>query len=807
MDMNIALNLIYNITILITLALFYSIFQTKNRIDHLFYKIILGFLNGAAGLLIMSAAVTLDNGMIFDARSILLGVSGMFLGAVPTWIAGSIMILYRILIGGPGVLTGALVILTTSAIGVLWHRYRIQDILKRKDPYALEFYLLGLIIHIDMLLCMFTMPKAILWDTLEAMFFPVILLYPIGTYLLCRILKNQRERWDLLNQLTESEEKYRQIAENTSDVIWTTDLFLNMTYISPSIEGLFGETPASFSQKKVEEIFPPQDLNTLKAIYKEELEKDQDPYSDKNRTRIIEVKHYRADGSIAWVSMHISFMRDKKGSIIGLNGITRDITEIKKVEVENTRQKALLVSLIDSIPDLIFYKDVEGVYIGCNGSFEAFAGRPKQEIIGKSDEELFPGEAAKAFKYHDQQMLKHKLARHNEEWVLYPDGRKLLMDTLKTPYWDAEGNLIGILGISRDITERKQKEEEIANIAYHDHLTGLYNRRFYEEEMRRIDVRRNLPLTIVMGDVNGLKLVNDSFGHEAGDVMLKKTAEILKKSCRADDIVARLGGDEFVVLLPKTGAAEAEIIVERICELSSQERIKGLGISISLGYETKTQETETMEDIFRNAEDKMYQQKLFKKSSLRSQTIDLIMNALYEKNNREMAHSKRVSRICEEIAIHMNLCDTAVEKIKFAGLVHDIGKIGVDEKILNSSQALNDEEWHEMKKHSEMGYRILMSAKEFSEIAKYVLEHQEKWDGSGYPKGLKGEEISLEARIIAIADAFDAMTGVRNYKRAFSIEEALEEIKRCAGKHFDPEIAKLFVENYAAVSAQRKTGS
>lgn len=797
MDKSIAINLIYNITILLTLALIYSIFQSKNRIENLFYKIILGFFNGAAGLLIMSAAVQLDNGIIFDARSILISVSGMFLGAVPTLIAGFIMIIYRIIIGGPGIYVGVLVTLTTSLIGILWHRYRLQNILANRSLYGVEFYIFGLIIHIDMLLCMFFLPKDLIKDTIENIFFPVITLYPIGTYLLCSIYLNQLDRHDLLKKLTESEEKYRQIAENTSDVIWTADLSLNITYISPSIERLIGENAAVYCHKTLEEKFPPKDLNSLKLILKEELEKEQNLNSDKNRSRMIEVKHYQADGSTAWISMHVSFMRDENGSIIGLNGITRDITELKKVELENARHTGLIVSLMDSIPDLIFFKDTEGVLLGCNASFEKFVGKNKDEIVGKTDYDLFPLEVADSFRFYDREMLKHQESRQNEEWIVYPNGRNVLLDTLKTPYRDADGSLIGILGISRDITERKQKEEEVYTIAYHDHLTGLHNRRFFEEELQRINVNRNLPLTIVMGDVNGLKLINDSFGHPVGDELLKKAAAIIKKSCRADDIMARLGGDEFVILLPKTDAVETEKIIERIHELSSLEKINGLDISISFGHETKMNENEAIGDIFKNAEDKMYRNKLYEAASLRSKTIDLIINTLFEKNNREMFHSKRVSRICEEIAIQMHLGKSVVEKVKLAGLVHDIGKIGIDEKILNSPDKLNEDEWSEIKKHSEIGYRILMSAKEFSEIAKYVLEHQEKWDGSGYPKGLKGEEISLEARIISIADAFDAMTGVRSYGRVFTVEEALDEIRRCAGKHFDPNIANIFIEKVA----------
>jgi len=359
---------------------------------------------------------------------------------------------------------------------------------------------------------------------------------------------------------------------------------------------------------------------------------------------------------------------------------------------------------------------------------------------------------------------------------------------------DEGGNAVKVVGTIQDITEYKKAEEEILYLGYHDQLTGLYNRRFYEEELKRLDTERNLPMTIAMGDVNGLKLINDSFGHAMGDELLKKAAEVIKKGCRADDIIARLGGDEFVIILPKTDAFKTEQIIKRIKDLSLKEKVGSIDISITFGHETKDNKEENIQEIFKNTEDHMYRHKLSESSSMKSKTIDLIMNTLFEKNNREMLHSKRISEICEDIATKMNFNKDDINQIRIAGLMHDIGKIGIDGKILNKTQKLSSDEWKEIERHSEIGYRILSSVNEFSEIAEHVLEHHEKWNGKGYPRGLKGEEISLQARIIAVADAFDAMTRDRTYSKALSEEEAINEIRRCSGTQFDPEIAGVFVE-------------
>jgi diguanylate cyclase (GGDEF)-like protein/putative nucleotidyltransferase with HDIG domain len=345
--------------------------------------------------------------------------------------------------------------------------------------------------------------------------------------------------------------------------------------------------------------------------------------------------------------------------------------------------------------------------------------------------------------------------------------------------------------VNKDLVVQNKKN---SYLGFHDQLTGLYNRRFYEEELIRLDKKRNLPLTIAMGDVNGLKLVNDSFGHTIGDELLRKVAEAIEKGCRADDIIARLGGDEFVIILPKTTRGEAKKVIKRIWDLAAKEKVSSLNISISFGYATKMNERENIQEIFKKAEDRMYKHKVYESSSTRSTTVDLIINTLYEKNNREMLHSNRVSKLCENIAMKMNFDKDDVNKLRTAGLMHDIGKIGISEKILNKPQKLNNEEWTEIKRHPEIGYRILSSVHEFSEIADYVLEHQERWDGKGYPRGLKGEKISIQARIIAVADSFDAMTTHRAYGTVLSEKEAIDEIKSCSGKQFDPNIAKIFIE-------------
>ncbi|MDP4108667.1 MAG: diguanylate cyclase [Bacillota bacterium] len=493
---------------------------------------------------------------------------------------------------------------------------------------------------------------------------------------------------------------------------------------------------------------------------------------------------------------------DGDGLYYGRIWTFRDITESIRLETALSKEKNLLETTLASVFDGVISADNKGKVMFMNRAAEQLTGFSQDEARGMPIEKILKIRNIKNGETGGKILkrvlkLKKAIKPENPAVLISRDGTEYFIEGSAAPMTEKDGKIIGVVLAFRDFSERQQKQEEIKYLSYHDQLTGLYNRRFYEEEIKRLDNKNNLPLSIIMGDVNGLKLINDSFGHTMGDELLIKVAEILKKGCRSGDIVARLGGDEFLILLPKTGASEAETIIRRFSDLSKESRVGSIDISVSFGHGTKKHEEDNFQEVFRQTEDLMYRQKLCENLSMRSKNIDLIMNTLYEKNNREMLHSKRVSKLCELIAAKMNFDEDGINQICLAGLMHDIGKIGIDENILNKPSKADKDEWCEIKRHSEIGYRILSSVNEFSEIAKFVLEHHERWGGHGYPRGLKGTEISLQARIIAVADAFDAMTTERTYSKAVSEEEAIRELIRCSGTHFDPQVVKVLVEEVA----------
>lgn len=361
------------------------------------------------------------------------------------------------------------------------------------------------------------------------------------------------------------------------------------------------------------------------------------------------------------------------------------------------------------------------------------------------------------------------------------------------PIRNGDGEIEGVVLVFRDVTDEKKHISEIEYLSLHDQLTGLYNRRFYSEELKRLDTSRRLPLTLVMSDVNGLKIINDSFGHEAGDKLIRKTAEILKQCFRSDDILCRYGGDEFIAILPNTDAELAESIIRRVQQKISENQPKNGILSVSFGMDSKVSENQRISDVLKCAEDNMYKKKMIDSPSVRGATINTVINTLFEKNSREEAHSKRVSELATRLAVSLKLPSAQIDKVRTAGLMHDIGKIIVPDDVLENPGNLSDVEQANIRKHPEIGFRILNCSPEMAELSQAILQHHERWDGSGYPSGIAGKEIDICARIIAIADAYDAMTSVRPYRNAMTPENAMNEILDNAGKQFDPELAGIFV--------------
>ena len=455
--------------------------------------------------------------------------------------------------------------------------------------------------------------------------------------------------------------------------------------------------------------------------------------------------------------------------------------------------------MLSSIGEGVIISDLDGKVIFINDTARKITGWTNESAIGMSITEVFDI----TDRYSQQRtsdLIKRilttgeKIESSDQIILKIKDGTERSIAYDAAPIRNNQEHILGIVWVFCDITEKLAKIKEIEYLGFHDELTGLGNRRYLEAKLNQFNQEAYLPLAVIIGDANGLKLVNDAFGHFIGDELLIKIAEAIKSACRSDDHIFRYGGDEFIILLPNTSEPEAEKISKRFHQACSEIQIGSVKFSMSLGWAVKKNPDDNLMEIIMVAENFMYKRKECDRSFLKEDIIQKIMDSLELNVESEKLHSEHVSDMCERLAGELNLETEDREKCKKAGKYHDIGKSIIDKAILDKSEPLSAEEWHLIKQHSENGYRLLSIDPNYRDIAEYVLQHHERWDGKGYPKGLKGEEIQYISRIIAICDSYDAMTSNRPYRRALSDEEAIKEIIDRSGSQFDPNIAKVFIE-------------
>ncbi len=358
-------------------------------------------------------------------------------------------------------------------------------------------------------------------------------------------------------------------------------------------------------------------------------------------------------------------------------------------------------------------------------------------------------------------------------------------------------NAIGLI----QLFFKEQKDEierglaHIKYLTYHDELTGLYNKAYFDKTIQQMaDDEDCLPVSVIVGDMNGLKFVNDVFGHQEGDNWLKRMAGIIRQSSRRNDVVARWGGDEFAIILPKTDKETALAIRNEINTACRSFQEADILLSISLGVATKTDLKADLTMVLKEAEDIMYETKIVEGKEARRSIAETLGKLLQKKGYEAREHNERLKALAGEFAQALRLPKENLNNLVQAIDLHDIGKIGIQESIVLKETPLDEAEWSAMKKHVEIGYRIAHASGEFANLADIILYHHEWWNGQGYPLGLKDEEIPLLSRIISILDAFDVMTHDQPYKRAVSVDEARNELHLKAGTQFDPVLVPAFIK-------------
>lgn len=512
---------------------------------------------------------------------------------------------------------------------------------------------------------------------------------------------------------------------------------------------------------------------------------------------------------IGRISESFNKVTDKMQFLINnLEAVVKERTEeLYKTNVTLEENKDQLRLILDTAAEAIYGIDLDGKCTFCNISCIKMLGYQRQEeLLGKdmhyhihhsrADRTSLPVEECKIV-----QAITDKKGVYVDDEVFWRAD-----DTCFEVQYNAypqirNGELVGAVITFMDISERKKREEEIQYISCHDILTGLHNRRCFEENNIKVDIPDNLPLSTIFADINGLKMTNDIFGHVAGDELIKKSAEILLKSCRENDVIARVGGDEFIILLPKTNKEDAEKILSQIKSGFLNARVAAIKCSISLGSDTKISSEQSLEEVMTNAENAMYKDKTMNRKSVNKDIIDTLIETLHSMSPSEKQHSIVVSELCGELGAALNLSESQNNKLKLTGFLHDIGKIILDEKFF-SKDTLSEEEFEKMQQHSVVGYRILSLFDETLDLAEYVYSHHERWDGNGYPRGLKGEEIPLLSRIVSIVETYERVLNRVDIPPEERRQKAIEAIMDGAGKQFDPQIAEALIQMMGKTDGQ-----
>jgi len=491
---------------------------------------------------------------------------------------------------------------------------------------------------------------------------------------------------------------------------------------------------------------------------------------------------------------------DEQDEIIGASVFSVDISDIKRVNKELMNSESRYKKLIESLDSGVMTQSLEHIVLSINQrACDMFGLTP--DVVGKevsltlldfvdSNGKTLPCNLNPFQIIIDSgEMLKDYVVglrtKESVKWIKC-NG---------TIHYNDDNEVEEVVASFVDITKEKQRVDEIMYINDHDFLTNVYNRRYYEESLNTYDSEEYFPISIVLADINGLKLINDAFGHEKGDEYIKITSKLICDNIASNHIPSRVGGDEFSIVMPNTSFEEAVNIVEMINQDLSKIDFDSIRLSISFGVSTKTDGETDIHKVCMKAEELMYREKLNANPSTRSNAINAILSTLHEKDPRSELHSRRVAAISEMIATEYGCKTHEISEIRTAALLHDIGKIMTPIEILNKEGKLIELERREINKHPEIGFRILSTTQDMRNIANIIFAHHENWDGSGYPRGLEGKEIPLSSRIIAVADAYEAMTGDRLYRDPYSSQRAFEELIHYAGIQFDPEIVKLVVDN------------
>ena len=444
--------------------------------------------------------------------------------------------------------------------------------------------------------------------------------------------------------------------------------------------------------------------------------------------------------------------------------------------------------LINAIPDVLFRIQSDGTFLDYMAPREELYVFPER-FLGKTVLEVMPS------------ALALQIMMGIEECILSGKIQEVSYEIcIANQMQSYEARIISscnneVVAIIRNVTEKKKEEKRLFYMGFHDVMTGLYNRAYFEESIHHIEQSRAAKVGIMICDLDGLKMINDTLGHMIGDAVIKTVADVLQRSFRKEDLIARVGGDEFAVIIHSDSSMVFEKAGQRIESIVERYNAwKPIAyVSISTGYAIHKQGSIDMHALLNEADTQMYKAKKQRQGNIRKQIIFGMVANLEARGIILVKQRERMGHLLASLAGVAGLSKDNIKNLESLSIFYDIGKVRLSDAVLLKPEKLDQPEIELIKRHCEIGYNIVSAVPEFESIAMGVLAHHEWVNGGGYPFGLKGESIPIEARILAIVDAYVAMTIERPYRQAISKGKAIEELRRCAGSQFDAELVELFI--------------
>jgi PAS domain S-box-containing protein len=587
--------------------------------------------------------------------------------------------------------------------------------------------------------------------------------------------------------LRESEKKYRLVVDNMADVVAVIDMNLRFTYVSPSITRLRGYTVEEAMAQTLEQTMTPESLQIVAKVFEEEIKLEASGTADPGRSRILELEEYRKDGSNVWIENHVSFLRDEAQKPVGIISYSHDITDRKRAEEELKESEKKYRLLADHVNDVIFVLDMNLNYTYVSPSMKTLRGYKPEEIMEQQtsfDASLTPSSRDLAIRTLSEVMeiekSEHKdinVSRTLELEIRRKDGTIVWTEVNVSFIRDENQQPVGILGVIRDITERKRAGEVLRE----------------REEQYRLVIENAKEAIIITQDMK-VVFLNHAAMNMAGYSKEISTLKSFTDFIHPDDLkmvvdyhIKRLKGEEVPPVYSFRVIGQDGTVIW--CEINAAV-IQWKGKPATLNFLNNVTERKRAEEELK--------QTLESLRKAVGATIQVMVSAIEMRDPYTSGHQLRAANLACAIATEMGLPQDKIEGIRMAGSIHDIGKLSIPAEILSKPTRLTDIEFSLIKEHSRIGYEMLKDVESPWPLAQIVYQHHERMDGSGYPRNLKGDEIIMEARIMAVADVVEAMASHRPYRPGLGIDAALMEIEKNKGIFYDNTVAdaclKLFRE-------------